>query len=303
MRLTVGAARLATSTPARVEPVNEIMSMSGCSLMAAPTSGPRPLTRLNTPFGTPASCRISAKINADDGDGFAHHHRRADRLFEVIVFQDLERGCEVAEAGAGLHLLRHRQRRTHLVGDGGANILHAGLVDLDDFREQRHALLAGGLRKRREGAPGRGHRLVDVGLGAERNLIHRLFGRRVDDGGGLLDDRIDPGAIDVELHALDHRKPLDFGANGRGTERSASILARKLGKMNPPYTGRRTAADAPYKISAVKEARRPRVICARAGKPPPRPSPASGRGGQSAFAANTEQEPQRHNWYFTAHFM
>ena len=72
-RLTVGAARLATSMPARVEPVNEIMSMSGCSLMAAPTSGPRPLIRLNTPFGTPASCRISAKINADDGvnsDGF-----------------------------------------------------------------------------------------------------------------------------------------------------------------------------------------------------------------------------------------
>src|SRR6202047_2737663 len=66
-RLTVGAARLATSIPARVEPAHEIMSMFGCSLMAAPTSGPRPLTRLNTPFGTPASCRISAKINADVG--------------------------------------------------------------------------------------------------------------------------------------------------------------------------------------------------------------------------------------------
>ena len=72
-RFTVGAARLATSTPARVEPVKEIMSISGCSLMAAPTSGPRPLIRLNTPLGTPASCRISAKISADDGvnsDGF-----------------------------------------------------------------------------------------------------------------------------------------------------------------------------------------------------------------------------------------
>ena len=66
-RFTVGAARLATSTPARVEPVNEIMSMLGCSAMAAPTSGPRPLIRLNTPFGTPASRRISAKINAEDG--------------------------------------------------------------------------------------------------------------------------------------------------------------------------------------------------------------------------------------------
>ena len=154
-------------------------------------------------------------------------------------------------------LLRHRQRGAHLVGDGGADILHAGLVDLDDLREQRHALLAAGLRKGLEGAPGGGHRLVDVGLGAERNLIHRLFGRRVDDGRGLLDDRIDPGAVDVELHAVDHRKPLDFGANGRGTERSASILARNLRKMNPPYAGRRIAADATYKISVVKEARRP----------------------------------------------
>src|SRR5258708_22063134 len=64
-RFTVGAARLATSTPARVEPVNQIMSISGCSLIAAPTSGPRPLTRLNTPFGTPASWRISATISAE----------------------------------------------------------------------------------------------------------------------------------------------------------------------------------------------------------------------------------------------
>src|SRR5665213_1936997 len=66
-RLTVGAARLATSMPARVEPVNEIMSIFGCSLMAAPTSGPRPLIKLNTPFGTPASWRISAKISAEVG--------------------------------------------------------------------------------------------------------------------------------------------------------------------------------------------------------------------------------------------
>src|SRR5229473_2724803 len=181
-RLTVGAARLATSTPARVEPVNEIMSMPGCSLMAAPTSGPRPLIRLKTPFGTPASCRISAKIKA--------------------------------EAGAGLQLLRHRQRGAHLVGDGGADILHAGLVDLDDLAEQRHALLAAGLRKRLEGAARGGHGLVDVGLGAERDLIHRLFGRGVDDGRGFLDDRIDPGAIDVELHAVDHREPLDVRGKG-----------------------------------------------------------------------------------------
>ena len=80
--------------------------------------------------------------------------------------------------------------------------------------EQRDALLAAGLRIGLERAPGGGDRLVDVGLGAERNLIHRLFGRRIDDGRGLLDGGIDPGAVDVELHAVDHREPLYFGAYG-----------------------------------------------------------------------------------------
>src|SRR5262245_35784753 len=72
-RFTVGAAFCTTSMPARVEPVNDTMSMPGCVLMAAPTSGPNPLTRLNTPLGTPASCRISAKMSAEEGvysDGF-----------------------------------------------------------------------------------------------------------------------------------------------------------------------------------------------------------------------------------------
>ena len=73
-RLTVGAAACATSTPARVEPVKLTMSTSGCEESTEPTPGPSPLTRLNTPFGTPASCRISAKIIASSGaisDGFS----------------------------------------------------------------------------------------------------------------------------------------------------------------------------------------------------------------------------------------
>ena len=61
-RLTVGAAFLATSMPARVEPVNETMSTSGWLDIAAPTVGPSPLTRLKTPAGTPAACRISVQI-------------------------------------------------------------------------------------------------------------------------------------------------------------------------------------------------------------------------------------------------
>ena len=55
-RLIVGAAACATSTPARVEPVKETMSTSGCADIAEPTTSPVPLTRLNTPGGVPASC-------------------------------------------------------------------------------------------------------------------------------------------------------------------------------------------------------------------------------------------------------
>ena len=66
-RLTVGAAARATSIPARVEPVKETMSISGWLAIAAPTVGPSPLTRLNTPAGTPAACRTSAKTTPEKG--------------------------------------------------------------------------------------------------------------------------------------------------------------------------------------------------------------------------------------------
>ena len=49
--LTVSAASRVTAVPARVEPVNDIIWMSGCRESAAPTVGPSPFTRLNTPAG------------------------------------------------------------------------------------------------------------------------------------------------------------------------------------------------------------------------------------------------------------
>ena len=54
-RFTVGAAAAATAVPARVDPVKDTISTSGCDDIRAPTSGPVPFTRLNTPAGTPAS--------------------------------------------------------------------------------------------------------------------------------------------------------------------------------------------------------------------------------------------------------
>jgi hypothetical protein len=58
---------IATSMPAPVEPVKDIASMPGCAAIAVPTPAPSPLTRLKTPFGTPASSRISAIRSADSG--------------------------------------------------------------------------------------------------------------------------------------------------------------------------------------------------------------------------------------------
>ncbi|MNT56903.1 hypothetical protein D3C72_1942400 [compost metagenome] len=59
-RLTVSAASLLTAMPARVEPVNDIMSISRCFDSTAPALMPSPLTRLKTPAGKPASSIISA---------------------------------------------------------------------------------------------------------------------------------------------------------------------------------------------------------------------------------------------------
>ena len=72
-RFTVGAAAAAIAVPARVEPVKLTISTSGCSDIRAPTSGPAPWTRLNTPAGTPASWQTCAKSVPDSGaisDGF-----------------------------------------------------------------------------------------------------------------------------------------------------------------------------------------------------------------------------------------
>ena len=61
-RLMPSAAAFATSRPARVEPVKDTKSISGCDAIAAPTVGPSPFTKLKTPSGKPDSAIISASI-------------------------------------------------------------------------------------------------------------------------------------------------------------------------------------------------------------------------------------------------
>jgi hypothetical protein len=45
------------------------------------------------------------------------------------------------------------------------------------------------------------------------------------------------------------------GAKDKATEPSASILARKSGKLNPPYAGCHVAANATYKVGVMPETR------------------------------------------------
>src|SRR5437763_5637986 len=54
-----GAAAYATFFPVTVPPVNEIVLIFGCAVIAAPTLGPVPWTTLSTPLGNPASAQIS----------------------------------------------------------------------------------------------------------------------------------------------------------------------------------------------------------------------------------------------------
>src|SRR5579884_4516559 len=72
--LNCGAVAAAIAAPVRVEPVNEIALMSGCSIRAWPAVAPRPCTMLSTPAGRLASRQASANMVAVSGvisEGFA----------------------------------------------------------------------------------------------------------------------------------------------------------------------------------------------------------------------------------------
>ena len=73
-RLIVPAAASLTRRPAAVDPVNETASTSGCTASASPITEPRPVTRLNTPAGSPTSSITSASTAAFSGatcEGFS----------------------------------------------------------------------------------------------------------------------------------------------------------------------------------------------------------------------------------------
>ena len=89
-RLILSAASLETDEPARVDPVNDIIAISGCFERVAPASGPSPCIMLKTPGGKPASCIISEYITDESGvnsDGFntqVQPAAKAGRAFKAI---------------------------------------------------------------------------------------------------------------------------------------------------------------------------------------------------------------------------
>ena len=65
-RFSVFGGALATARPLSTEPVNAIMSISGCSDSRAPTTGPEPVTMFSTPAGS-RSATSSANFRVVSG--------------------------------------------------------------------------------------------------------------------------------------------------------------------------------------------------------------------------------------------
>ncbi len=117
---------------------------------------------------------------AAHADRFATDLRRAQCFFELEFLQRGERRHEMSEAAAGLCIQRELHRRAHLVGDRQGDVLHAGLIDLDDALEQCDALFTRRLRVGFESSARRFHRDVHVLGRAEHDLADFLFGGRID---------------------------------------------------------------------------------------------------------------------------
>ncbi len=110
----------------------------------------------------------------------------------------------MAHADRNLGALGEVGGGAHFLGHGGGQVAEALLVFGQDAAQDFQALLAGGLAPGREGLAGGHDGLVDVSGAAKRDLAADVLGGGVDDVEGLLLDRIDPLAVDVELQVLAH---------------------------------------------------------------------------------------------------
>ena len=113
--LRFGAALRKIVCPVVVSPVKEISGTSGCLTRASPASSPRPLTRLNTPSGRPASLKISA-------------HRRRRERGELGGLED--HGVAGGQRGGELPGLQHERGVPRRDEAGDADRLAVDVVDL-----------------------------------------------------------------------------------------------------------------------------------------------------------------------------
>ncbi len=61
------AAVVPTILPTAEEPVSEMARTTGCSVSGVPTSEPKPVTMLMTPFGMPASVSACTRLKVESG--------------------------------------------------------------------------------------------------------------------------------------------------------------------------------------------------------------------------------------------
>ena len=195
--------------PVVVSPVKEISGTSGCLTRASPASSPRPLTRLNTPSGRPASLKIvrpqrggeRGELGRLEDHGVAggqgrgelpglQHERGVPRRDEA---GDADRlAVDVVDLGAGdLHgvvELGHDQVREEAEVLGRAQGLALGLGDgqagVEGFQFGEPGLL---------GFDGVGDPVQDAGAFAGLHLRPRAVGERFAGGGD--------GEVDVLLLA------------------------------------------------------------------------------------------------------
>ena len=213
-RFTVGAAARATSMPARVEPVNDTMSMSGCADERRADVDAVAVDEVEHALGYAGlvhDLREQDRVQRRDF-GRLEHHRAARRergghLAGDLVQRPVPRRDHSARRrrargrsawcpsrarirsrrarharsrgeprpAAACAAWRQPQRCADFLADDVGELFHAARVHADDAVEQREALFPARQRERLERGLGRGDRGVDVVGAAHRNRRDRLL--------------------------------------------------------------------------------------------------------------------------------
>ena len=148
----------ATRLPVPTEPVKVMASMSGLSSIAWPTTEPLPMTRLSTPFGRPARCRMSTiaqdaarhQVGRLEDDGVAVAERRRDlpggngdrEIPRRDDADDADRLAGDLDADAGPHATARVSPASRSASPAKKSKIWRGAHGLADAFGQRLALLA-----------------------------------------------------------------------------------------------------------------------------------------------------------------